>query len=311
MRIKDVTRLVGRAVAAFEEDDATLLSGAIAFYTLLSMAPLVLVAVWTAGLVFGEEETLAQVVATLTRAWGLETATVAASMIERIRVGTRNPVGLVIGGGVLLYGASKVFVQLQRALNRIWNVREKPRTSLRGRVRGVVRKRLWSFTMILVVGGTLMTGMLTRAALVTVHRVAEDVLPFAGTAWRVVDLGLGLALATTLFAMIYRVLPDAKIRWRTAFIGAAVTAVMFNIGSYLISLYFAYAGTTVQGAAGSVMAILLWVYFSAIVFFLGAEITGQIAETYDGGIVPEPHAERFERVSAQQALQERDVDVAD
>jgi membrane protein len=300
MRLTDVTRLVGRALAAFEEDDATLLSGAIAFYTLLSMAPLVLVAVWTAGLVFGEEETLAQVVATLSRAWGLEAATVAASMIERIRVGTRNPVGLVIGGGVLLYGASKVFVQLQRALNRIWNVREKPRTSLRGRVQGVLRKRLWSFTMILVVGGTLMTGMLTRAALVTVHRVAEEVLPFAGVAWRLADLGIGLALATTLFAMIYRVLPDAKIRWRTAFIGAAVTAVMFNLGSYLISLYFAYAGaTTVQGAAGSVMAILLWVYFSANVFFLGAEITGQIVETYDGGIEPEPHAERFERVSAQ------------
>ena len=301
-RLEHLTGLVGRAVAAFEADNATLLSGAIAFYTLLSMAPLVLVAVWLAGLVFGEEETLAQVVATLTRTWGLEAATVTASMIEHIRVGTRNPVGLVIGGGVLLYGASKIFVQLQAALNTIWNVREKPRTGLRGRVKGVVRQRLWSFVMILAVGGTLTTAMLTRAALVTVHRLADDVLPFADRPWRLFDLALGLALATVLFALIFRVLPDAKLRWKTAFLGGAITALMFNIGSYLLSLYFAYfAATTVQGAAGSVMAILLWVYFSAIVFFLGAEITGQIAETYHGGIEPEPHAERFIRVSTRES----------
>lgn len=299
MTLSEIIRLIRATVAAFDADDAPLLSGAIAFYTLLSMAPLALVVVWLTGLVFGEEEAMAWVVSTLGQAWGVEAATVAASMIETIRVGTQNPTGLIIGIAILLYGASRVFVSLQAALNTIWNVREKPRTTLRGRVRGVIRKRLLSFAMILTVGGALMMAMLLRTALVTAHRVAEDMIPFSTVAWRLVDLAVGLGLVTLMFTMIFRFLPDAKVRWKTTILGAAITAAMFNIGSYLISFYFAYAGTTtVQGAAGSVVAILLWVYFSANVFFLGAELTGQMAEHHGDGITPDPHAERFERVTA-------------
>jgi membrane protein len=299
MALPEVTRLVRQTLAAYNADDGPLLSGAIAFYTLLSMAPLALVAVWLTGLFLGEEAAMSWVVATLGQAWGAEAASVAASMIEHIRVGTRNPIGLMLGTAVLLYGASKVFVSLQAALNTIWNVREKPRLTLRGRVKGLVRKRLLSFAMILMVGGTLMTAMLLRAALVTIHRMSDTVIPFPTAAWRIIDLGVGLTLVTVLFVIIFRLLPDAKIAWRTTIMGAAITAVMFNLGSYLISFYFAYAGTTtVQGAAGSVVAILLWVYFSANVFFLGAELTGQIADRYGGGIQPDSHAERFERVTA-------------
>jgi membrane protein len=298
MTLREITSLVRSALNAFEADDAPLLSGAIAFYTLLSMAPLALVAVWLAGLFFGEAETMAWLASSLGEAWGEEAAAVAVNMIERIRVGTSNPLGLVIGAGVLLYGASKVFVSLQAALNTIWNVREKPRTTLKGRVKGLVRKRLLSFVMIITVGGTLVSAMLLRAGLVTLHRLADDLFPFATEAWRVFDLTIGLVLVTLLFTMIFRVLPDAKMSWKTTLVGAAITATMFNLGSYLISFYFAYAGTaTLQGAAGSVIAILLWVYFSAHVFFLGAELTGQMAETYGGGIEPDPHAERFERVT--------------
>jgi membrane protein len=298
MTLRELTSLVRSTLVAFEADDAPLLSGAIAFYTLLSMAPLVLLAVWLVGLFLGEEQTMAWVVATLSKTWGMEGAMVTANMIEHIRLGSRNPIGIMIGAGVVLYGATKIFVSLQAALNTIWNVREKPRATLRGRVKGLLRKRLLSFAMIVGVGAMLMCSMLLRAGLHTFHRLAADVFPFATLAWRAVDLLVGLSLVTALFTLIFRLLPDAKIEWRITVLGAAITAAMFNFGSYLISFYFAYAGTTtVQGAAGSVIAILLWVYFSAHVFFLGAELTGKMAETYGDGIKPDPHAERFERVT--------------
>lgn len=278
------------------EDNASLLSGAIAFYTILSMAPVLLIASWLAGLVFGQEHSRRAIAQRLGTVLDEKAVGFVQSMIESARPESGSYWSLAAAGLLLLYAASRVFVKFQEALNMVWDVRGKPRTSLRGKVGNLLRKRLLSFGMILLVGLMLLTSILSKTLLAALTHLAVDLLPRGIWLIRGLEMVASFGIAVVTFALVYRILPDVKIPWSTVWAGAVGTALLFTIGSVAISTYLGYARhASLPGAAEALIAILLWVYYSANVVFLGAEFTHVYADERGQGIEPEEHAERVPR----------------
>ncbi len=214
------------------------------------------------------------------------------------RHGSGGVIATIIGVVTILFGATGVFVQLQSALNRIWNVEPKPGAG----IWSFVRTRLISFGMILGIGFLLLVSLVLSAAVSAVGTWATGLLPGSETLVNILTFAVSFVLTTLLFAMIYKVLPDVEIGWRDVWIGAGVTAFLFTVGKSLIGLYLAKSSVaSTYGAAGSLVVLLLWVYYSSQILFLGAEFTQVYATRYGSRIRPSKHAvpvvEKKERVS--------------
>jgi membrane protein len=270
--------LFKEAVEAWMDDYAPSMGAALSYYTLFSIAPLLLIAVGVAGLVFGEEAARGEIFGQLRELMGDE----GASAIERLLASADKPEGGVIatavGMAVLLLGAMTVFGELQNALDRIW------RAPARMKSAGwwsLVRSRLLSFGMILGIAFLLMVSLVLSALLSALGR-------FWGPAFRewealahLIDVALSFGLVTVLFAMIYKFIPRVQIAWRDVWVGAAVTAVLFAVGKLLIGLYLGKSTVaSAFGAAGSLAVMMIWVYYSAQIFLLGAEFTWIYAHAY-------------------------------
>jgi membrane protein len=272
--------LAGRSIRAWLSHDAASMGAALSFYTLFSIAPILLVATWVAGNALEKDAVRQHLLAQMQGLMGeAGAAAVSALLAGSAHVGG-GLVATIAGVTSLLIGATSVFGELQRDLDRIWETTRTAATATSG-IWQVVRTRLLSFGLILGVGFLLLVSLVVSAALAALSGWMQAFM----TEWKallfVVDITLGLGTATVLFAMIYKFLPHQSIAWGDVWIGALVTAVLFAAGKALISIYLSKSAfLSGYGAAGSLLVLLLWIYYSAQIFLLGAEFTRLFAYTH-------------------------------
>jgi len=259
------------AVAAWVDDYAPSMGAALAYYTLFSLAPLLLISVSIAGLVFGPEAARGEVFSELRDMIGDEGAAAAQSLLQSLNKPAQGVVGTLVGLATLVIGAASVFGELQNSLDRIW--RAPPRRGGAG-LWTLIRTRLLSFGMILCVGFLLVVSLVASAAIAALGKRYANAFGGWALVAEALNFALSFAVVTALFAMIYKILPRVRIGWRDVWTGAAVTALLFALGKSLIGLYLGRSGLASGfGAAGSLVVVIVWMYYSAQVFLLGAEFT--------------------------------------
>ncbi|HEX8311350.1 MAG TPA: YhjD/YihY/BrkB family envelope integrity protein [Chthoniobacteraceae bacterium] len=265
------------------EDNALRLSAALAYYSIFSIAPLLVIAIGVAGLVFGDEARTGLLQQQMTAYVGPKAAEGMQEMVANASKPSEGISATVIGFITLLIGASTVFAQLKDALNTIWEVKAKGGLG----IWGFVRERLLSFSMVLVIGFLLLISLLAATAISGLGKF----IPIHPVLLTLITLVISLAVETLLFATIFKVLPDAKIEWRQVWIGAGVTAILFEIGKWGLSIYLGkQSGDSSFGAAGSVVLLLLWVYYASAILFFGAEFTQVYAAESGHEIQPKENA---------------------
>jgi membrane protein len=282
-RVQLTWSVIKETASDWDDDKAATLAAALAYYTLLSIAPLIVFAVAVAGLVFGEEAARGQISEQISGLVGPQASEAIESIAKNADAPATGMVSTVIAVVVLLFGASGVFGELQSSLNTIWEVEPKP-----GRgIMGIVKDRFFSFTMVLGVAFLLLVSMVLTAAISSFGKFLESSLPGGEALWAVLNFAISLGIITLLFALIYKVIPDAKIRWHDVWIGAGVTAALFTIGKLLVGLYLGKSTfVSSYGAAGSIVALVVWVYYSSQIVFLGAEFTQVYARRFGSRIEP-------------------------
>lgn len=264
-------------------DRSPRLAAALAFYTAFSLAPLLLIAIGFAGMFVDENLVEQQVSNQLAGLIGPSSARFIAEVMESAAASRANLLATLIGVVVLVVAATGVFHNLQLALNTIWGVAPKPGMNLMA----VVRIRMLAFAMILIIGFLLLVSLLISATLSALHDLLLNTIATPPWILRSVNLAISFSFTALLFAMIFKLLPDARIRWRDVLVGSLVTAFLFTIGKTIIGLYLGNSGiSSIYGAAGSFAVLLIWVYFSAQIVLFGAEITQVYANRFGWGIVP-------------------------
>lgn len=270
MGLKDLSVLLGDTARRWYADNTSRLGAALAFYAVFAVAPVLLIAVAVAGLVFQEQAARTQAAREVEAVAGPDVAAAVAGMLRGAAAPGSGVVATVVSVVTLVLGASALFGELQGALNTIWGVKPRPGRGWRG----VVKDRFWSFVVVLVIGLLLLALLAVSAVLAAVAAY----VPGSVALWRALNWVVSLVLLTLLFAVIYKVLPDVRIDWEDVWVGAAVTAVLFVAGEQLIGLFLARSGlTSSYGAAASPLVILVWVYYSAQVLLFGAEFTAVYA----------------------------------
>jgi membrane protein len=289
MKPKEIFDLIKQAFSNWLDDNAPTHGAALAYYSFFSMAPLLIIAIAVAGMVFGRQAAEGQIVAQIKDTIGDRSAAAVEDLIRNASNPTASTVATLVGIATLLFGASGAFIQLQDSLNTIWKVKPKPG---RGLV-NFIRDRLLSFAMVLGIGFLLLVSLLLSTALTAVSNFLSSTwLPGGEWAWTILNGVLSLVVITLLFAMIYKVLPDVTLAWKDVWIGAIVTAVLFTLGKYLIGLYLGRAGVASPfGAAGSLVLVLVWVYYSSQIVLLGAEFTRVCALKCGMKVTPMENAE--------------------
>ena len=285
----------------WSEDNPFQLAAALAYYTLFSMAPLLLIAIAVAGSVFGREASQNQIIGAIEDLVGVQSARAIQAVIES--AGQRPDSGFfasAIGMIFLLLGAGGVVGQLQDSLNTIWRV--VPKTG-RGMIMGFLQDRLVSYSMVLGVGFLLLVSLVISAVLTAVSGIVGSFLPIDAATAHILDLVVSFAFITVLFAVIYKFVPDVRIAWRDVWIGAATTSLLFSVGKFLIGFYLGHSTvTSIYGAAGSLVTLLLWVYYSSLMFFFGAELTQVYAFRYGSKVTAAENAQRPRPASESQKI---------
>jgi membrane protein len=270
IHLKSSWQLVKGAVSSWVDDYGQSMGAALAYYTVFSLAPLLLIVISVAGLVFGPDAARGEILGELRGMMGEDAAKAIQGLLESTNHPATGALATVIGAVTLMIGATTVFAELQTSLDRIWRVNTRQASG----VWALLRSRFLSFGMILGIGFLLMVSLVFSAALNALENWWDPW--FAGWAMLagVVNQVISFALTMAAFAMIYKIMPRARIQWPDVWVGAAVTAALFTVGKYLIGLYIGKSGvTSVFGAAGSLVVVLVWVYYSAQIFLIGAEFT--------------------------------------
>jgi membrane protein len=279
--------LMRDTVMAWIDDYAPSMGAALAFYTLFSIAPLLLIVISLAGLMFGQEAARGEIMEQLGGLVGTDSARTLQTVLEGLNQPSASAYGTVVGVGVLLIGATTVFGELQNAMDRIWRAPDSP---ARGGFWEVVKSRLLSAGIVLGVGFLLMVSLVASAALAALSKWWAPWFGELALVANLVDWALSFTMVMALFAMIYKWLPRSKVAWSDVLIGAALTALLFTVGKFLIGLYIGRSGIASPfGAAASLVVLLLWVYYSAQIFLLGAEFTWLYAHRH-GSRKPSPAA---------------------
>ena len=264
-------------VTEWRKDNALSLGAALAYYTLFSLAPLLVLIIAIAGLVFGRAAAEGEIVARVGDTVGPDAAKVIEGMVVGASAPTSGVIATVASLATMLFGASGVFGQLQASLNQIWGVTG----GVGSGVLGVVRRRVTSFGLILGIGFLLFLSLLVSAVLAGVHELLAEHLPMLSALLPPLNFLLSFLMITALFALIFKVLPDVRLQWRDVWVGAGVTALLFTAGKTLIALYLGRTGrTSVYGAAASLVVLLLWIYYSAQILLVGAEFTEVYSRRY-------------------------------
>jgi membrane protein len=268
--LREAACLIKDAALGWNAHHAMRLGAALAYYTIFSIGPLLLIAIAIAGLVFGPEAANQQIVATLSQHIGSSAATAIEVAIDNAHRGGGGRFATLIGFAVLLFAAGVLFAQLQSAFNEIFGAPARPRRA----VWSWIKKRLLSFALVLATGLFLLLSLLATATLAAVGRWLATSFDGRLALLQRLDFVLAFALMSTLFALLFKVLPDVALGWRDVWPGALVTAALFALGKLVLSLYVARAGVgSSHGAAGSMIVLMVWVYYSSQILFFGAELT--------------------------------------
>lgn len=291
IRAREIWHIVKNTFRDFMNDRAFQLGAALSFYALLSLSPLLILLISVAGMVFGPDEVRHEVVGQIETLVGPQGAQVVGTILENANTPQGNVIGIAVGAITLLLGATGVFAQLQSSLNQIWQVEAKPGLG----AWGVIRTRLVSLLMVAVIGLLLLASVIVSALFTAVNTYMSDLLPSLAPTWSIINFLVSLIITTLLFAMVFKLLPDVQISWASVWVGAFVTGLLFTIGKSLIGLYLGYSSVgSVYGAAGSVVALIVWIYYSSLIVFLGAEFTQVYARRFGVRIQPSPNAVRID-----------------
>lgn len=301
MQLQIIKSLAMETFKEWSDDKASRLAAALAYYTVISLPALVILIIALAGMILGEEAARGQVVEQLQSLLGHEGAKSVEEMISGAsKAESKSLRASILSSVTLAFGATAVVIQLQDALNTIWEVTVKPSNF----IRAFIFNRVLSFGMILGVGFLLLVSLVMSAMLAMLSDSLGAFAPDLKILWRGVDFLVSLILIGGLFALMFKYLPDAKIAWSDVIIGAILTSLLFNIGKLLIGLYLGNSqiGTT-YGATGSLVILLVWIYYSAQIFFLGAEFTQVYARRHGSRVEPKEFAKPIsEEARVQQGL---------
>lgn len=291
--IKDIPSLLKESYQEWIDDEPFDLSAIVAYYSIFSLPALLIIVITIAGAVFGQEAVQGKVAEEIGKAMGKEAGTEIQNMIAQASQKQNSTAAAIIGIATLLFGATGVFTALQTSLNRIWEVRPDPEKS---GIKKLIIDRTVSFGLILVIGFLLLISLVLTTLLALLSGWIKEKLPDVLLyVFYVINFIFTFGVIMMVFAMIYKFLPDAKIRWKSVWIGSAVTALLFVIGKLALSMYFSKADPgSAYGAAGSVIVILLWVSYSCLILFFGAEFTQVYARKFIQDIQPSKHAVRSE-----------------
>jgi membrane protein len=275
--MKSVWELIKLTFASWHAVNAPRLGAALAFYTILSLAPLLVVCISIAGFAFGKEAAQGQIVSQIQGLVGVDGARAIQAMLEHARQPSEGGAAAILGVLTLLFGASGVFGELRDSMNAVWGVKS---TSGNGLI-GMVRYRFVSFAMVLGIGFLLLVSLILSAFIAGAGKFLGGVLPLSEAVLHAGNTLVSFVSVTLLFALLYKFVPDIEIEWRDVWVGAAVTAALFTMAKFFIGLYLGKAsiGST-YGAAGSLVILLVWVYYSAQIVFMGAEFTRNFAERH-------------------------------
>jgi len=275
----------------WKEDHASRLAAALAYYTIFSLAPLLVIAIAVAGLIWQRDAVQAQVLDQIGGLVGAQGQTFVAGLLDSASHPAEGILATLIGVITLLFGALGAFNELHNALNTVWEVEEEKVQGLWNSIKKLIIQRFLSFAMILGIGFMLLVSLMVSTGISALGTWVSSVLPFHEIILQLINLVISIAIITLLFGLIFKVLPDAEIAWRDVWVGAFVTAILFSIGKTLIGLYLgSSAVSTSFGAAGSLVILLLWIYYSAQILFFGAEFTQVYANQLGSKIVPEGQA---------------------
>ena len=292
MQIKNLVSLCRKAASAWVDDFAPSMGAAISYYTVFSLAPLLVIVIAVAGALFGREAVQGQIVGQLAGLIGKDGAAVVQGLIVSASDPNRGAVAGLIGLVLLLVGATTVFAELQSALDRIWHI--PPEQKPKG-IRAILQARLLSFSLILGLAFLLMVSLSVSAGIAAFGSWAGGLMPGWELLLHGLNLLISMSISTVLFAMIFKLMPTAHVAWRDVWVGAGVTAVLFEVGKLLIGLYLGKSGLTQSfAAAGSLVVLLAWVYYAAQIFLLGAEFTKVYADEHGSRVAAKAMARTAE-----------------
>lgn len=286
--VKGLWKVLKQSFSGFSDDKVMKLSASLAYYTVFSMGPLLIVIIYLCSIFFGREAIEGTIYGQIQSFVGSDTAKQLQDIIKNASIGDKGNFAAIIGVITLLIGATSVFAEIQDSINSIWGIKPKPK---RGWLK-MLLNRLLSFSVIVSLGFLLLVSLgvtyLVEALSESLSRAFPDVTVII---FYIINLLLSLAVISTLFGVIFKVLPDAKIKWRDVIAGAVATALLFMLGKFAISFYIGQSdvGST-YGAAGSLVVLLLWVYYSSVILYFGAEFTKAYAVEYGAAIHPNQYA---------------------
>jgi membrane protein len=289
MRPRQIAQLFSRAYADWSSDGAARLGAALAYFTLFSVAPILIVVTGVAGLFIGQAAAKGQVAPWLERLLSPQGAQATELMLQHVATPAGGVVATIGGVLTLFLGTSFLINELRHSLNVVWRVQDapSPEVGIIGSVRAMVSDRLYGFLIVIGAGLLVLASLVVNTTVAAAATHFEGSLPLPATMLQVMNFIVSLGLTTTLFALVYKTIPDAHVAWGDAWVGALVTAFLFNAGTMMLSMFLGTAGgASVYGTAASVLALLMWVYYSAQVFFFGAVVTRIFANEYGARIVP-------------------------
>jgi|SRR5690606_33017615 len=290
--------LIKETFAGFSDDKVMKKSASLAYYTIFSLAPLILILMWTVGFFYGEDASSGEIFSEINEMVGAKAATQIQDIIKQISLSEKSGMAIVIGVGTLIIGSTTVFIEIQDSINAIWGVKAKPTKGWKK----MLLDRVISFSMILGLGFLLIVSLLVSTIIELLSSYLIRILPeIMGALFNLINFGITFLVISSLFAIIFKFLPDAQVKWKYVRSGAIFTALLFIAGKFLISLYMQYtAPESAYGAAGSIIVILLWVYYTAAILYFGAEFTKVYTKRQCGEILPSKFAVRV----VQQELEE-------
>lgn len=268
VHFKNIVPLLKETASEWVEDKAPRLGAALAYYTIFSIAPLLIIAITITGLVFADSQR--QVLSEVRGLMGDKSAEAVQAMMSATQKPAQSVVATLLGFATLIFGAAGVFIQLKDALNTIWDVEETPS----GGIGGFIKKYFLSFSVVLGIGFLLLVSLMLEAGLTVVGQFVKENMPGLGILMQVLGVAIPFGAITLLFAMLFKFLPDVKVAWRDVWIGALLTTGLFVLGKIGLGFYISKAAAaSAYGAAGSLVVMLLWVYYSSQILFFGAEFT--------------------------------------
>jgi membrane protein len=300
--MKNALPLLKQTFQKWNQEEPFRLSAVIAYYAIFSLPALLIIVINVAGAVFGEQNVSDEVFVQINEMMGADAAENVRTMIGKASETSPSVIGNIIGIGTLLFGATGVFYQLQISLNQIWNVESNPKSSFLG----FLMKRALSLGMILVIGLLLLITLVVSTALSVLSEWIKSIIPdvFFYLSF-VLNFIISFGIITVLFALIFKVMPDVEIKWRTVWTGAFVTAFLFVVGKFGLSFYFGESDpASVYGAAGTIILILLWVYYSCLILFFGASFTFVYAQFKHYPVEPSKYAVKVKRIKVTQKPKE-------